>query len=63
MLGRTLAVGFRFGVVADAFAADAKSKVVGVDKTDGDAEAGQGMREEGIGAAIERGGGNDLVAC
>ena len=37
-------------------------EVVGIDKAHGDAEARQRVVEEVVGAAVERGGGDDLVA-
>ncbi len=50
--------GAGFGVDGGAQAGE----VVGVDEADGDAELGQGVVEEVVGAAVERGGGDDLVA-
>ena len=43
-------------------AARSAVEVVGVDEADLDAEARQGVVEEVVGAAVERGGGDDLVA-
>ena len=37
-------------------------KVIGIDKAYVDAEAGQGVVEEVVGAAIQGGGGDDLVS-
>ncbi len=37
-------------------------KVIRIDKADGDAETRQGVVEEVVGAAVERGGGDDFVS-
>ena len=54
-----------FGVDGPGFRVDGcpqAVKVVGIDKAHGDAEARQGVVEEVVGAAIEGGGGDDLVS-
>ncbi len=60
-----LGIAERLGVDGAGLAVDGGAQaveVVGVDEADGDAQARQRVVEEVVGAAVERGGGDDLVA-
>ncbi len=60
-----LGIAESLGVYGFGFLADRLSQaveIVGIDEADIDAQLGQRVVEKVVGAAVERGGGNDLVA-